>query len=567
MELAFELAAQSHNISYPNPAVGCVIVRNGDILSTGKTNPPGERHAEAEALHKLKGSAEGATVYVTLEPCSHYGRTPPCSLALIQSGVQEVIIAIGDPNDPVDGKGIQQMREAGIVVRVGLLQEKAREWYQDYFFYLKHGRPRIILKIAESSEGSINEAPGRRTAITGKEVQEWTHNLRNRVHGVLVGGGTVRIDNPDLTPRLIPMESRQYPESIVWTSQSTKEWQKEQENNSYKLFQNDRPAKTILIAPEGNCIPFSNSVDSFPVIPQTIDMEEQVKNVLNVLDQRGYHSVLVEGGPFLWRAFLESGVWDQLYIFTSPKSFPKGQKWRDFCPKNWEERSIIRTFSSIGEDSMVEWVPKKDMFTGIVEEVGLVGQIVANEKGQEIQILCSKVLSDLALGDSISCNGACLSVTELDNKGFKVYAVAETLSKTALKSWKEGTSVNLERAMLPTTRLGGHWVSGHVDGIGTVHKIETLEDGSWEFTVDLPSEQSRYCISKGSITLNGVSLTIANLEPNKVANRVQVALIPITLEKTNLSKCQEGDPIHVEVDLLGKYVERLFPQLQNRDLG
>jgi riboflavin synthase len=192
------------------------------------------------------------------------------------------------------------------------------------------------------------------------------------------------------------------------------------------------------------------------------------------------------------------------------------------------------------------------MFTGIIEEVGVIREILTNLDGLEIEIDASLVLSDLKVNDSISCSGICLTVTKLERKSFKVQLVQETLNKTNAKNWVPGYSINLERALLPTSRMGGHIVQGHID---TVVKIKdmTFDDKSAVWRFELKNDIKRYLVKKGSICLDGISLTIAD----KTETDFSVALIPHTLEVTSWSNKKINDTINVEVDILGKYLESL----------
>jgi riboflavin synthase len=192
------------------------------------------------------------------------------------------------------------------------------------------------------------------------------------------------------------------------------------------------------------------------------------------------------------------------------------------------------------------------MFTGIIEEVGVIREILTNLDGLEIEIDASLVLSDLKVNDSISCSGICLTVTKLERKSFKVQLVQETLNKTNAKNWVPGYSINLERALLPTSRMGGHIVQGHID---TVVKIKdmTFDDKSAVWRFELKNDIKRYLVKKGSICLGGISLTIAD----KTETDFSVALIPHTLEVTSWSNKKINDTINVEVDILGKYLESL----------
>jgi len=193
------------------------------------------------------------------------------------------------------------------------------------------------------------------------------------------------------------------------------------------------------------------------------------------------------------------------------------------------------------------------MFTGIVEETGIISNIIPNSDGIEIIIKASIVMSDLKINDSISCSGICLTVIELQDSSFKVQLVKETLNRTNARIWKQGNIVNLERALLPTSRMGGHIVQGHIDSITKIKNI-TSDDKSAVWTFELNNKINKYIVKKGSICLDGISLTIAN----KLKDSFSVALIPHTLSLTSWNKKKIGDFINVEVDILGKYLESLM---------
>ena len=195
------------------------------------------------------------------------------------------------------------------------------------------------------------------------------------------------------------------------------------------------------------------------------------------------------------------------------------------------------------------------MFTGIIQEVGTALRITPRGRGKELEFSCRTVFPELKIGDSVACNGVCLTVTELlPGKGFRAFTVGETLSRSNLSELRTGDTVNFELALLPDSRMGGHYVMGHVDSVVDIVKIQNFPDGSREITVSIPGDLTRYCIEKGSIALNGVSLTIAEIKES----RIKVALIPHTLKETNLSKVKMGEVINLEVDIMGKYAEKLM---------
>ena len=200
------------------------------------------------------------------------------------------------------------------------------------------------------------------------------------------------------------------------------------------------------------------------------------------------------------------------------------------------------------------------MFTGLVEEVGNIAEIGISRGAKRITVHAQHVLGDLRIDDSIAMNGVCLTVIHRDARGFAVEAVDETLRKTTIGSWQIGKSINLERALTAQSRLGGHFVQGHVDGLAKVTDWSEQAGGRM-LSVSMPAELVNYLIPKGSITLDGVSLTIAAIKNNQI----QVALIPHTLEVTTLGAVRIGDAINVEADMLGKYVRQILsPYIDHR---
>ena len=196
------------------------------------------------------------------------------------------------------------------------------------------------------------------------------------------------------------------------------------------------------------------------------------------------------------------------------------------------------------------------MFTGIVEELGRIRAITETDGGRRLEIDASTVLADAHVGDSIAVNGCCLTVVELAEDHWAADAVTETLNRTSLGTFAIGDVVNLERPVRVEDRLAGHIVQGHVDGVGTLDERDPLPDGSTRMRFRIPAEVLRYVVEKGSITLDGISLTVAAFDD--AARAVEVAVIPHTLSVTTLGPKQLGDPVNVEVDILAKHVERLL---------
>src|SRR5258707_8993888 len=208
MALALALGRRGQGRTWPNPAVGAVIVKDGVIMGRGWTQPSGRPHAEVEALRRAGDAARGATLYVTLEPCSHFGKSPPCADAVIAAGIARVVSAIEDPNPEVAGQGHARLRAAGIVVEVGLGAAEAARDHAGHFRRIRDKRPHVILKLAVSSDDKIGAAGSKSLAITGEAAKARVHLLRPQCDAVLVGIGTVQADDPLLICRLPAMETQ-----------------------------------------------------------------------------------------------------------------------------------------------------------------------------------------------------------------------------------------------------------------------------------------------------------------------------------------------------------------------
>ena len=206
MALALSLGRRGQGGVWPNPAVGCVIVNNNRVVGRGWTQPGGRPHAETHALTQAGSSARGGIAYVTLEPCAHTGKTPPCAQALINAGVARVVIACTDSDPRVSGRGIEMLKAAGIVVETGLLEPEARADHAGFFLRIDQGRPMLTLKLATSFDGRIATASGESQWITGATARRMVHSMRSRHDAVMVGSGTVRQDDPSLTVRDLGIE-------------------------------------------------------------------------------------------------------------------------------------------------------------------------------------------------------------------------------------------------------------------------------------------------------------------------------------------------------------------------
>jgi diaminohydroxyphosphoribosylaminopyrimidine deaminase / 5-amino-6-(5-phosphoribosylamino)uracil reductase len=300
MGLALEVAARGLGRTAPNPVVGAVIVREGELLAEGFTQPPGQDHAEVHALRKLQGVASGATMYVTLEPCCHYGRTPPCTDALIRAGIRRVVVGTIDPFPLVSGGGVQRLREAGIQVDVGLRERECRRINLGFFRSTLMGLPMVSLKAGMSLDGRIASDYGESRWITGPAARQAAHQLRDRHDAILVGIGTVLADDPELTTR-IPGGRDARP--VVLDSRL-------RIPADAKLLQRNPLIFCGVQAPERE---LSAELVRLPLQQDRLPMEL----VLRELARRGYHRVLAEGGGQVHRSLVDAALVDVLEIFVN----------------------------------------------------------------------------------------------------------------------------------------------------------------------------------------------------------------------------------------------------------
>ncbi|WP_050400937.1 bifunctional diaminohydroxyphosphoribosylaminopyrimidine deaminase/5-amino-6-(5-phosphoribosylamino)uracil reductase RibD [Bradyrhizobium embrapense] len=314
MQLALALGRRGLGRTWPNPAVGAVIVNDGVIVGRGWTQAGGRPHAEVEALRRAGSAARGATLYVTLEPCSHFGRSPPCADAVVAAGLARVVSAIEDPNPEVGGKGHAKLRAAGIAVEVGLCAAEAARDHAGHFRRITDKRPHVILKLAVSADDKIAAANHKPVAITGEAARTRVHLLRAQSDAILVGIGTVRADDPMLTCRLpgmadrspvrvvldralrVPGDSR-----LVHSARETPLW----------VVTSDlaeAPAAMKLGAAGAEVIRVASSPQPGLDLPA----------VLHVLAEKGITRLLVEGGSRVANSFVAAGLVDEIWLLRGP---------------------------------------------------------------------------------------------------------------------------------------------------------------------------------------------------------------------------------------------------------
>jgi diaminohydroxyphosphoribosylaminopyrimidine deaminase / 5-amino-6-(5-phosphoribosylamino)uracil reductase len=314
MALAFALGRRNLGRTWPNPAVGAVIVKDGMIIGRGWTQPGGRPHAEIEALHRAKKAAQGATMYVTLEPCSHHGKTPPCADAIIRDGIARVVSALEDPNPQVAGQGHERLRAKGIQVDIGLGAEEARRVHVGHLTRMIKGRPHVLLKLAVSADGKAGLAGRKPVAITAEPAWLRVYQMRAASDAIMVGIGTVLSDNPQLTCRLPGMFERSpvrvvldatlklpLATSVVATVRETPTW----------VFTSNRASSIAEeILQQKGCKVFR--------VGET-DGRLDLSAVLKTLAEQGITRLMVEGGPKLAGALAAAGLVDEMALLHGAK--------------------------------------------------------------------------------------------------------------------------------------------------------------------------------------------------------------------------------------------------------
>lgn len=311
MKLAIELAGETKGQTSPNPVVGAVVVKENQIVGMGAHLKAGEPHAEVHAIRMAGEKAKDATIYVTLEPCSHYGRTPPCADLIIKSGIKRVVIASVDPNPLVAGGGIKKLCDAGITVDVGVMQKEAEKLNDVFFHYISTKRPYVTLKSATSLDGKIATVTGESQWITGEEARQDVHRYRHEHDAILVGVGTVLKDDPSLTTRL-PSGGKN-PIRVILDSQLRTPLQSKVVSDSL--------AETWIItaqAPSKDTLAPFLSKKNVKVIPLGQNKIE-IADLLNLLGEKGVTSLFVEGGSEVNWSFIQSKLVNQIIMYIAPK--------------------------------------------------------------------------------------------------------------------------------------------------------------------------------------------------------------------------------------------------------
>ena len=363
MRMALELAARGRGLVSPNPMVGAVVVKDGRVLGQGYHKEAGGRHAEVYALAEAKGETEGATVYVNLEPCCHFGRNPPCTNQLIAAGITRVVVAVTDPNPRVSGAGLRELEENGIEVTTGVLAEEARRLNEVFFKYITTGLPFVSIKAAVSLDGKIATRTGNSRWISGEESRRRGHELRRAADAIVVGVGTVIKDDPLLNVRLPVLQDKaktKHPLRLILDTRAriplTAKVIKEKPEQTVIVTGSDPPAHKV------------EKLRAAGVRIWTLPLRRGRVSLPALLAKAGEErlsSLLVEGGGEVNAAFLGENLVDKVYLFLAPRiiggaSAPtwvegegvdqvvKGSHWRN------------AGLTELGNDLLLEYYPEEE---------------------------------------------------------------------------------------------------------------------------------------------------------------------------------------------------------------
>ncbi len=344
MQRALELARRGKGAVAPNPLVGAVMVKDGKILAEGWHGKYGGAHAEVEAINKA-GECDGATLYVNLEPCSHYGKTPPCTEKIITAGIKKVVCAMVDPNPKVAGRGIARLRAKGIEVEVGLMEKEARQLNEVFCKYIEEGQPFVALKLALSLDGKIAAADGSASWITGEKAREKVHKLRENYQAIMAGSGTILADDPRLNCRLdnctyqpikiiLDRRGRVPGERKIWEQGET--WLVSQGEG----FRPEKPHRLV-----------------------EVDQNAGPEEILNHLGELGISGILLEGGARLAAEFISRGLVDKYFLFFAPKLLGgRGKGFTENLALDTINDALVLNLSGVqvfGEDLLGVYYPEE----------------------------------------------------------------------------------------------------------------------------------------------------------------------------------------------------------------
>lgn len=357
MQRALALARRGEGLTRPNPAVGAVVVRQGRVVGEGFHRKAGGPHAEVLALRQAGTRARGATLYVTLEPCSTWGRTPPCTEAILAAGIRRVVVAVRDPNPKHAGRGLAILRRRGVVVTEPIAAEAAADLLAPFASWITTGRPRVILKLGQTLDGRIADARGRSRWITGPAARKQVQDLRRRSDAVLVGRATAELDDPGLLP--VPARGR-HPWRVVLDSRGRLPL-------SHRIFTDGRARQTLVMTSSASSLRYRQRAAAtgaeVVVVPRERNGGLRLAAVLEALGRRGILQVLCEGGGVLAGRLLKQKLVDETWFFVAPRVLGEGARpaVAGACWALAEDAGLrVSDCRMVGPDVLIKAVRKED---------------------------------------------------------------------------------------------------------------------------------------------------------------------------------------------------------------
>ena len=314
MQMALTLARKGQGFTSPNPMVGAVVVKDGQVVGSGYHHAAGKPHAEVNAIDDAGDAAAGATIYVNLEPCNHTGRTPPCTQKIIRAGITRTIVAMTDPNPDVTGGGIDCLKQAGIQITEGVCEVEARKLNESFIKFIQTRRPFVILKTASTLDGQIATRSGDSKWVTGEPARLFVHQIRHAVDAILVGIGTVRADDPSLTTRLPDRKGKDPTRIVLDTRLSIP--------HNARLLELNSEADTIIVC--GKSAPDDKKKalmqKGIKIIPtDETNQKIDLPSLMLILGKMNITSLLIEGGGRVVHSALAAGIVDKVLLFYAPK--------------------------------------------------------------------------------------------------------------------------------------------------------------------------------------------------------------------------------------------------------
>ncbi|MBU1196772.1 MAG: bifunctional diaminohydroxyphosphoribosylaminopyrimidine deaminase/5-amino-6-(5-phosphoribosylamino)uracil reductase RibD [Proteobacteria bacterium] len=355
MQLAVSCAKKAKGFTSPNPCVGAVVVKNDIVVGTGFHRAAGLPHAEVEAIEDAGVNARGATIYVTLEPCNHFGKTPPCTHKILDAGIRKVVVGCKDPNPFVSGGGIQYLQDKGVQVVSGVLEQQTRTLIEDFIWYVQNNQtPFVILKCASTLDGQTATSTGDSKWITNAESREYVHQIRHETDAILVGSGTLHSDNPSLTARIEGQKTKDPVRIILDTHLTIKK--------DAKVLTQKSDAKTIIVTGPGISKEKIKAFETDRVQVMAVSLKGQrldLNELMIKLGKISILSVLIEGGSTLAGVALRSGIVNKMMFFMAPKFLGGSDGYPVFAgtgPKLIKDAFVLKNMDvrQFGSDILVQ---------------------------------------------------------------------------------------------------------------------------------------------------------------------------------------------------------------------